>query len=313
MRLINYTQNGSNHCGMLLQDWLFDLHAAVSYFSSGPGETAFNTLAELSRPDGYLYSNNDTRAHARTLLDEISKTLPSASSKLLDQGVLIPLERMSFLPSVYRPGKIVCVGLNYPEPGVRKPTSRSAYPVLFLKPASALIGHDKSIILPRGSKQVLYEGELAVVIGRTARHVPPQQAWTCIAGYTIANDVSAKDFEKRTSQWTSGKISDTFCPLGPLLVTTDEVSDPQDLRIHTTLNGSTVQEGSTADMLFGIPELISYVSSLATLQPGDLILTGSPKGIGVNPANPIYMNPGDTVSIKIEGLGVLTNPVIAEE
>ena len=167
-------------------------------------------------------------------------------------------------------------------------------------------------MLPRISQQVDYEGELAVVIGRRGKYIPEQDALSYVAGYTCANDVSAHDIEFRTSQWTSGKMLDTFCPLGPVLVTRDELPDPGSLPLTTILNGQTVQEDCTSDMVIPVPFLISYISSLATLEPGDVILTGTPAGIGCNRQPQVFLQAGDHISVQIEGIGTLANPVIAE-
>jgi 2-keto-4-pentenoate hydratase/2-oxohepta-3-ene-1,7-dioic acid hydratase in catechol pathway len=169
------------------------------------------------------------------------------------------------------------------------------------------------VVLPRVSRQVDYEGELAVVIGRRGKYIPEQEALSHVAGYACANDVSANDLEFRTSQWTSGKMLDTFCPLGPALVTLDELDDPLHLPLRTTLNGRTVQDAFTSDMLFDVPYLVRYISSLATLEPGDVILTGTPAGIGCNQNPPVFLRPGDEVSVTIGGVGTLTNFVVAEE
>jgi len=313
MRLVNYTHNAVNRPGALLQDWLVDLKRTARFLAADSGDSAFSALSGLIETDWFLYIDEATRALVEKALKELSKYLEEARNVLINQGILLPSAEVDFLPSVNLPGKIVCVGLNYPEPVLRIPAPRPSYPVLFLKPASALTGHGHPILLPRSSRQVLYEGELAVVIGRVGKHIPLQQAMSHVAGYTIANDVGARDLEQRTSQWTSGKISDTFCPLGPALVTADEIPDPHYLQIRTTLNSEIVQEGNTAQMRFDIPNLISYISELATLEPGDLILTGSPKGIGTLPALGIPMKSGDIVMVEIESIGILTNPVIAEE
>jgi len=228
------------------------------------------------------------------------------------EGVCWPLAEVELLTPVQRPGKVVCVGLNYrshlAEIGERAPE----YPILFHKAATSVIGHRQAIVLPRVSRQVDYEGELAVVIGRRAKYVAEPDALAHVAGYTCANDVSAHDLEFRTSQWASGKMLDTFCPLGPVLLTTDEVPDPAELHLRTTLNGRTVQDAWTSDMVFSVPFLVSYVSSLATLEPGDLILTGTPAGIGCNRNPQVFLRPGDHVSVALDGVGTLTNPVVAE-
>jgi 2-keto-4-pentenoate hydratase/2-oxohepta-3-ene-1,7-dioic acid hydratase in catechol pathway len=154
---------------------------------------------------------------------------------------------------------------------------------------------------------------LAVVIGRRAKYIPQENALSYIAGYTCANDVSAHDLEFRTSQWASGKMLDSFCPLGPVLLTGDEVANPGSLRLKTRLNGHTVQEACLTDMVFSVPFLISYISSLTTLEPGDVILTGTPAGIGCNQNPQVFLQDGDRVSVEIDGIGALSNPVVAEE
>lgn len=230
-----------------------------------------------------------------------------------DSLAAISLSEVKLLPPVFKPGKIICVGLNYPPHYSSPDWSPPPYPILFHKAASALIGPDAKIILPKISQRVLYEGELAVVIGMRGKNIPIEKALEIVAGYTIANDVSAADIEARSSQWDSGKMFDTFCPLGPALVTTDEISDPGCLDITTTLNGQVVQNGHTREMIFDVPYLISYISQLTTLEPGDLILTGSPKRVGDSPDPRTPLKPGDTISIAIEGLGVLSNSVAAED
>jgi 2-keto-4-pentenoate hydratase/2-oxohepta-3-ene-1,7-dioic acid hydratase in catechol pathway len=228
-------------------------------------------------------------------------------------GYGVALPDIDWLPPITRPGKLLCVGLNYPAPDGGAPGARPDFPVLFHKTATALTGHGQPIVLPAISRHVLYEGELAVVIGRRTKQVLPSEALNCIAGYTIANDVGAADIEARTSQWTSGKMFDSFCPLGPILVTADEIPDPSGLHIRTRLNGVTVQDAPTGEMIFGVPDLISYISSLTTLEPGDVILTGSPKRAGDAPDPRQPLRPGDHIAIEIEPIGVLANPVAAEE
>ena len=213
---------------------------------------------------------------------------------------------------ILRPGKIICVGLNYRCHLAEIGESAPQYPILFLKPATSVIGPGQAIVLPRVSRQVDFEGELAVVIGRLGKYIREESALAHVAGYTCANDVSAHDIEFRTSQWTSGKMLDTFCPLGPVVATRHEIPDPGSLRLKTLLNGRVVQDATTADMVFPVPFLISYISSLTTLEPGDVILTGTPAGIGCNRNPQMFLKPGDQVKVEIEGIGTLTNPVVAE-
>ena len=207
------------------------------------------------------------------------------------------------------PGKIICVGMNYPTPGA--PPATMPYPVLFLKAASTIIGPDESIQIPHAAEKVFCEGEVAVVIGKQGKHIPKDQAWEHIAGLMLANDVGAEDLEGRTSQWQTGKLPDTFLPLGPHLVALADVPDPTNLDIELRINGRLALAANSRNMLFDIPTLVSYISALTTLHPGDLLITGSPKGIGDQPAR-AYIHPGDTVSVSISGLGTLTNPVEME-
>jgi 2-keto-4-pentenoate hydratase/2-oxohepta-3-ene-1,7-dioic acid hydratase in catechol pathway len=229
------------------------------------------------------------------------------------QPQAIPLSLVQLLPPVLEPGKIICVGMNYPPPVGDQDWTPPAYPVLFHKVSSSLIGFGAAIRLPAISQHVLYEGELAIVIGSEAKNIPVERALEVVAGYSIANDVGAADIEGRSSQWASGKMFDTFCPLGPALVTADEIPEPDNVEIKTTLNERVVQQSSTREMIFSVPYLISYISQLTTLQPNDLILTGSPKRAADQPDPRIPLKAGDTIQIEIEGLGVLINHVVNEE
>jgi len=215
-------------------------------------------------------------------------------------------------PLKIKPGKIICVGLNYPPQDRSDSWSPPPYPILFQKPASALIGFGEAIVLPKISQRVLYEGELAVVIGTRTKNISVEDALDVVAGYTIANDVGAADIEARSSQWASGKMFDTFCPLGPSLIPSSEVPNLSNLAIKTTLNGQVVQEGNTREMIFDVPFLVHYISQLTTLEPNDVILTGSPKRAGDVPDPRTPLKPEDRISVEIEGLGTLTNPVVAE-
>lgn len=207
------------------------------------------------------------------------------------------------------PRNVICIGLNYKaharESGVEPPKK----PVTFAKWSNAIIGPGEAIVLPAGSQQVDYEAELAVVIGRKAKKVPLEDALDYVAGYTCMNDVSARDFQFEDKQWSRGKSQDTFGPIGPYLVTRDEVPDPQVLGVRCKLNGTVLQNSNTADMIFPVRELISYLSRGMTLSPGDVISTGTPPGVGFARKPPIFLKAGDTVTVEVDGLGELTNPV----
>ena len=213
------------------------------------------------------------------------------------------------------PKTILCVGLNYREHAEETGAKIPEYPVLFIKAANALNNPGDPIVIPKVAPgQVDYECELAVVIGKAAKNVSRDAALDYVLGYTCANDVSARRWQKDGGgkQWCRGKSFDTFCPLGPCLVTSDGVPNPNDLKIQTVINGEIMQDGTTSDMIFDIPALISYLSEGTTLLPGTVILTGTPQGVGFARTPPIFLKAGDTVTIRIEGIGELSNPVQEE-
>ena len=214
--------------------------------------------------------------------------------------------------SISRPGKIVCVGLNYLDHAQETGQEVPRAPLLFAKWPNTLIGHGDTIVLPREAGEVDYEAELGVVIGTTAKHVAEAQALDHVEGYICLNDVSARDLQFADGQWTRGKSPDTFCPVGPRLVARGEIDDPQQLAIRCILNGQTMQDSSTAQMIFSVAEIIAYVSRVITLEPGDLIATGTPAGVGVFRDPKVLLKDGDEVSVEIDGLGTLTNPVEKE-
>jgi acylpyruvate hydrolase len=311
MKLVTYSWKGDVALGALSDDRVVDLRRAHAARLRHRGDADELALADLRVPGdllGLLRGGAASMAAARDALRFVEGQGPAGRA----EGICRPLAEVELLAPVPRPGKVVCVGLNYRSHLGEIGESAPDYPILFHKAATSLIGHRQAIVLPRVSRQVDYEGELAVVIGRRGKYVAEQDALSHVAGYTCANDVSAHDLEFRTSQWTSGKMLDTFCPLGPVLLTADEVRDPGSLRLRTVLNGQTVQECWTSDMVFSVPLLISYISSLATLEPGDLILTGTPAGIGCNRNPQVFLQPGDHVSVAIDGIGTLTNSVVAE-
>jgi 2-keto-4-pentenoate hydratase/2-oxohepta-3-ene-1,7-dioic acid hydratase in catechol pathway len=220
------------------------------------------------------------------------------------------------LEAPLRPGKLICIGRNYAEHAKETGNEPPTAPIIFAKFPSSIIGNGDTITWNESiTKQVDWEGELAVVIGKKARNVKEEDAFNYIFGYTIANDISARDLQLRQdTQWTRGKSLDTFCPLGPWVVTRDEITDPHNLSVKTKVNKKTMQDGNTKDFIFNIPFLISYCSRMFTLEPGDLILTGTPSGVGEGMKPPTYLKDGDTITITVEGIGELVNPckVIAD-
>ena len=214
--------------------------------------------------------------------------------------------------AIPRPGKIVCVGLNYRDHAAEGGMDLPKAPLLFAKWANTLIGDGDAIVLPPESTQVDYEAELGVVIGAKAKRVSENDALDHVAGYICVNDVSARDLQFADGQWTRGKSPDTFCPVGPRLVPREEIADPQALAIRCIVNGEALQDSSTAQMIFSVAEIIAYASQVITLEPGDLIATGTPAGVGVFRDPKVLLSDGDEVSVEIEGLGTLTNPITKE-
>ena len=210
-----------------------------------------------------------------------------------------------------RPQKIVCIGLNYSDHAGEQGVPLPERPILFAKWPNTLIGPGEPIVVPAISQKVDYEAELGVVIGRQVKGVSADTALEAVAGYVCVNDVSARDLQFGDGQWVRGKSPDTFCPVGPRLVPASEIPDPQALRIRAVLNGETMQDSTTANMVFGVAEIVSFVSQAITLEPGDLIATGTPAGVGAFRDPPVFMQAGDEVTIEIEGIGSLTNPVVA--
>jgi 2-keto-4-pentenoate hydratase/2-oxohepta-3-ene-1,7-dioic acid hydratase in catechol pathway len=211
-----------------------------------------------------------------------------------------------------RPQKIVCIGLNYRDHAEEQGTELPAAPLLFSKWPNTLIGPGETIVIPPVTKQVDYEAELGVVIGERVRGASPESALEAVAGYLCLNDVSARDLQFSDGQWVRGKSLDTFCPVGPAFIPAAEVPDPQALAIRAIVNGEALQDSNTSNMIFGVAEIVAHVSQAITLESGDLIATGTPAGVGAFRDPPIWLQPGDEVTIEIEGLGALTNSVRAE-
>ncbi len=226
-------------------------------------------------------------------------------------GRPVPLAKVRLLAPVPRPGKVIGVGLNYRDHAAESGQPIPEEPILFPKFANSVIGPGEPIVVPPEVLQPDYEVELGVVIGRPARRVGVAEALAYVAGYTCVNDVSARDLQFRGSQWMRGKAIDTFLPCGPWLVTADEIPDPQALAIRLLLNGREMQSSSTAQMVFGVAELVSFVSRTMTLEPGDLIATGTPPGVGFARTPPVWLRDGDEVRCEIERIGTLANPVQA--
>lgn len=291
MKLVTFVHQGDTRIGVLLnskgQQVVIDLHRAQPQL---PTDMI-----------GFLEAGEEALDAART-------AIASAPA-----DTWVPEAELTLLAPVPRPGKIICMGHNYHDHSGLDAGELPEYPTFFSKYANTVIGPGQPIILPRISQRVDNEAELACIIGRRTRHVSEVKALDAVAGYTIFNDVSARDYQKRSSQWMMGKTFDTFGPMGPALVTTDEIPDPGDLELLLAVNGQEIQHSSTRHFIFSIPFLIAYLSQVMTLEPGDLLSTGTPARLGNFRDNPIYMKPGDEVRIRIEGIGELRNFFVVED
>lgn len=226
-----------------------------------------------------------------------------------EEAFATSVSEITFLPPVVKPGKVLALGRNYAAHAKEGNAKVPDYPMVFNKTATSLIGAGQSIVIPAVCKKVDYEGELAVIIGKGCRNVSEEEALDYVAGYAVGNDVSARDWQRRTSQFAVGKMVDTFGPLGPALVTSDEVADVQKLAIRTWVNGQLKQNSDTSYMIFSVAFTISYISQISTLEPGDVIFTGTPEGVGFAQKPPLFLKAGDEVTIEIESIGRLSNPV----
>lgn len=237
----------------------------------------------------------------------------SALAKAAGKGWLTKRSEAYWLAPVPRPGKLICIGLNYRDHAAESNMPIPEKPVVFSKFASAVIAPGEPVILPGTSNQVDYEAELAVIIGRRAKNVSAKRALDYVLGYTVFNDVSARDFQFADGQWQRGKSCDTFAPMGPTIVTADVIPDPHKLSIRLRLNGNTMQDSNTEQLIFGVPDLVAFLSETITLEPGDVIATGTPPGVGFARKPPVFLKAGDVIEVEIEGLGTLNSPVVAAE
>jgi 2-keto-4-pentenoate hydratase/2-oxohepta-3-ene-1,7-dioic acid hydratase in catechol pathway len=236
----------------------------------------------------------------------------AAASK---NAVKVAANAVKLLPPVPNPGKILCIGLNYRDHAIEGNRPIPPEPVLFGKFPNTLIAHGEPIVIPKVAQKVDYEAELVVVIGKKGKHIPnDKSAFDYVAGYTCGHDVSGRDWQFRgeEKQWIIGKTFDTFAPTGPVLVTADEIPDPHNLQVQLRLNGTTLQNSNTKEFIFGVPHLLWYLSQVMTLEPGDLIFTGTPPGVGIARKPPVLLKPGDVAEVEIEKIGVLKNPCVAE-
>lgn len=314
MKLITFAEPGTDptraaswRCGVLLPGDTEFVDVASAF--AVPGDTG-----PAKGPEEYLDwfdLDRPWQGRARRAL-EATTAEPARAEAFRESGVVRRVEDVVVLAPVPRPGKIVGVGLNYRDHASEARMEVPASPVIFAKFATSVTGPGQPVVLPAASRKVDYEAELGVVIGRRCRHATAAEALGHVAGYLNANDVSARDFQKVDGQWVRAKSCDTFTPLGPALVSADEVPEPGTLDIRLRRNGETLQSSNTREFVFGVPELIAFLSESMTLEPGDVILTGTPAGVGFARRPPVYLGHGDVVEVEIAGLGTLTNPVVAE-
>lgn len=280
MKLVRYGEPGSERPGMI------DANGAIRDLSAHVGDISGAALS----PDSLA---------RLAKLDPASLPLVAGNPR--------------FGPCVAGVGKFICIGLNYSDHAAETGATVPPEPIIFMKATSAIVGPDDDVVIPRGSEKTDWEVELGFVIGKTAKYVSEADALDHVAGYCVVNDVSERAFQtERSGQWTKGKSCDTFGPIGPWLVTRDEVADPQDLKMWLTLNGQTMQDGSTKTMVYGVAFLVSYLSQFMSLHPGDIVTTGTPPGVGMGMKPPRYLKAGDVVELGVEGLGKQRQAVRAD-
>ncbi len=311
MRLVTFSANNSVHLGTLIGEQVLDLPGAYSAWQQITQTS--NTPASAAFPDSVLallQAGEEAKASAAAVLAFAADQEHLA--QFTRAGLVYAANDVSFLPPIPRPGKIVCLGHNYRRHIAEMGSAIPEYPVLFAKFSNTLIGHRQPIVLPKVSQMVDYEAELALVVGRRGKDIPQtQEAFTYLAGYTIFNDVSVRDYQRRTVQWLQGKTFDGSGPIGPAIVTSDEIADPNAFDVMLQLNDEVMQQANTNDFIFNIPTILAYISQIMTLEPGDIIATGTPSGVGSARKPPVFLKAGDRVQIEISGLGTLENPVTA--
>jgi len=297
MKLVRFSVNGgSPRLGILQSDRIADIQASVAANLAGRGIIRAQEIAAALVPQS-----------TRGFLEGGAATADAVAA--VREWVTVPASSARLHAPITDPGKFICIGLNYRDHAEETNNPIPKEPPIFGKWAPSIVGPGDPILRPRGSKQLDWEVELGVVIGRTARFVSKEQALDYVWGYTIINDASARDFQFLTTQWMAGKIFETAAPVGPYIADRAEIADPHSLELKTFVNGKQMQSGNTKTFIFDVRYLVSYLSGLMTLSPGDLIATGTPPGVGLGMKPPVFMNPGDTCRVEITGLGSLENPI----
>jgi len=313
MKLVTYEVARQSRLGVVEGEVVVDVAGAYGQIPRGritdaKVAAAAKVLRKLGRPPEDMRELLELGERYRKALGVI--TAGAVARGKGPKGLLTPLGSAKLRAPIAHPDKITCVGLNYADHAREQGGEPPSAPIFFLKSSNTICGPGDPIRLPPNSTQVDYEAEFAVVIGKRGRGIAEGAAHKYIAGYTILHDVSARDMQFGDKQWYRGKSCDTFAPTGPWIVTADEIADPHNLRISLTLNGETLQDSNTRNLIFRVPFLISYLSQSVTWEVWDLISTGTPPGVGVFRKPPVFLKPGDTVSVSVEGIGTLTNPVV---
>lgn len=310
MRLLTFTAGGKTRAGIEIAGQIVDLAAASALPAVQRGEstTLPGDLREI------LVAGEPAMGTVRRVHDWASTALRSGQRPTGPSGEALVFDPGSVRINapIARPGKIICLGLNYADHAAEGGSEPPKAPLLFGKFANTIVGTGHPIVLPKATQKLDYEAELAFVIGRPAKLVALEQAMDYVAGYMNLHDVSARDLQSETGQFFRGKSGDTFAPCGPYLVTKDEVSDPHVLDIRSYVNGEVRQSSNTRQLIFNVPFLVHHISKTITLEPGDVISTGTPSGVGTHRHPPVYLKAGDVVRIEVQGLGVLENTVVAE-
>jgi 2-keto-4-pentenoate hydratase/2-oxohepta-3-ene-1,7-dioic acid hydratase in catechol pathway len=270
-----------------------------------PADRPANPLAWFDMSERWFQAARDTAAR----LERDGNSFAEARAK----GLLVPAEDAYWFAPVPRPGKIVCIGLNYRDHAAESGLAVPKTPVIFSKFPTCVIAPGEPVVVPSTSERIDYEAELAIVIGRRAKRVSAANAYDYVLGYTAFNDVTARDFQFGDGQWQRGKSCDTFAPMGQTIVTTDEIPDPHTLRITMTVNGNVMQDSNTDQLIFSVPQIVEFITQSITLEPGDVIPTGTPAGVGFARQPPVFLKPGDIMQVDIERIGKLGNPIVAAE
>lgn len=313
MRLVTFLRLGESRLGAVVGEQVIDLNAAYQLMQERGGRARAREVAAAVLPSdmiGFLSVGAEAMAAARETIDYVTTAEKEA---FLGQGIMYGVKAVTLKAPAPRPTKLILVGLNYRDHAEEAKMKIPEEPTLFSKYPNVVIGPGEAIHIPTVSNQIDYEGEFAFVIGKRGKNISKEEAIHYVAGYTIVHDVSCRDYQLRTGQWMIGKTFDTFAPMGPYLVLKDEIPDPHTLNLTTRLNGVVMQSSNTKHLIFNTFDLIAYMSQVFTLEPGDVISTGTPAGVGFARKPPVFLKPGDVVRIEIEGLGALENPIQATE